>query len=372
MGAGIAAAVLAASGLALVLAPPSAATLGPSPSQFESGDGNMILNTDGNTDWNCFNSSAVLSTTTGLSCNSAVTGVTFGPPTGSSPAVNFPAPNAYTGNDPSWVPGQKMDQGTCIPGTDSKSPAKDTFTDVASYNETAVSGGALGDTYLYGATERVAANGSASENIELSKTAGQNAPSGACTNSPVIYRTAGDKLIALNYISGGSTLAPPQILTWVTSSSGLTDSTGTYAGSCVVSSDQVPCWSSTVETMPAGTFEGRTNPAPIPAGQNGIGGDALAIAQFAEFGINLSTVGVIPTGSCSAFAQETWEARSSGSSFTSNPSDIEVETHQVSNCGNVTVIKHTDPRTSSQQFSYTSSGLLDNSKAGGTCSGIAS
>src|SRR5215472_12129262 len=46
--------VLAASALvALGITIPALAVTG-SPSSFESGDGNMVLNTSGNTDWNCF------------------------------------------------------------------------------------------------------------------------------------------------------------------------------------------------------------------------------------------------------------------------------------------------------------------------------
>ncbi len=80
------------------------------------------------------------------------------------------------------------------------------------------------------------------------------------------------------------------------------------------------------------------------------------------------------SASCQGFAQETWEARSSGSSFSSNPSDIETEGHSISNCGTVEVIKRTDPRGINQDFHYTSSGLLVNGSgnllAGGNCNGL--
>ena len=197
----------------------------------------------------------------------ATASIHFGAPNGASAAIEFAAPSAGSGSDPSWVAGQKMDQGTCIPGTTSKSPAKDTFTQVASYNETALTpSGGLGDTFLYGATERQTANGSASENIELSQVAAVNVPASAgCAASTAIYRSQGDKLIALNYQSGGSTLSPPIILTWVTSSTPYTDRAGNvYAGTCVVGSDSPPCWSSTTITATVGTFEGATNSKSFP------------------------------------------------------------------------------------------------------------
>jgi hypothetical protein len=40
---------------------------------------------------------------------------------------------------------------------------------------------------------------------------------------------------------------------------------------------------------------------------------------------------------CGAFAQQVWESRTSGSSFTSNPEDIEIQSHKVASCATTTV-----------------------------------
>ncbi len=224
----------------------SGAVVSGSPSNFESNDGNMTLEANNNTDWNCFTNLVGKHLSENGQTTCGVSGVHFSSPTGGSAAVEFPATGAGTTSDPSWVPGQKMDQGTCIPGTTSKSPGKDTFTQVASYNEVATSGAASGDTFLYGGTERQTANGDASENIELSQVSPANAPTSAhCSSTTVIFRTQGDKLIALNYTNGGANLAAPTILTWVTSTAGFTKNNVTYAGTCLVGSDKPPCWSST-------------------------------------------------------------------------------------------------------------------------------
>src|SRR5262249_26217601 len=51
---------------------------------------------------------------------------------------------------------------------------------------------------------------------------------------------------------------------------------------------------------------------------------------------------------------QVWESRSSGSSFTSNPQDIEIEHHVIANCGEIKIIKQTDPRGQNQDFGFTS------------------
>jgi hypothetical protein len=123
-----------------------------SPSNFESSDGNMIVDTPGNADWNsvaggCFGGANV----SGGSCVSG----------------NYVhlVDVASSSSDDSFKPGQKQDT-VCPVITGSKNPPKDDFTDVASFNETNPT--SL-DTFLYGATIRFAANGTASENIELTR-----------------------------------------------------------------------------------------------------------------------------------------------------------------------------------------------------------
>lgn len=91
---------------------------------------------------------------------------------------------------------------------------------------------------------------------------------------------------------------------------------------------------------------------------------ALVTGKFAEFGIDLTAAGIIPEGSCKSFPQTVWESRSSGSSFVSNPEDIEVEHHEISNCGTIKVVKQTNPRGVDKAFGFEST-LPADSEAGG-------
>jgi Prealbumin-like fold domain len=290
--------------IALVAISSASGVLTGSPSKFESGNdptlglGNMIVNTPGNSDW--------------ISV------------TGQSNYVHL-ADAASTTSDDSFTPGQKQDA-ACPTVEGHKNPPKDDFTDVASFNETNTTPGSpnLGDVYLYGATIRYAPNGNASENIELKQ--GLN---GDCApdNPDLLARTPGDKLIAIDYLGGGSAVQF-HVLTWVAS------------GPCFVANDPNPCWGATVQDLTASGFaEGGVNDSPITVAQNPISGVALKAGQFAEFGVNLSDAGIIPSGTCGGFAQTIWESRSSGSSFVSSTKDITIEDHAINPCGVVTVTK---------------------------------
>lgn len=314
----------AAGALVLGVAIPAMAVLSGSPSQFEANDGNMVVNTAGNNDWNSVQS---------------------------SPNYVHISDKFSTTQDDSFQSGQKQDA-PCPVINANKNPPKDDFTDVASFNETNFdpNSAQFHHTFLDGATIRVAANGNASENVELNK--GTN---GTCGTTTQLARSAGDKLIAIDYLNGGTNVQF-HVLTWVTS------------GTCFVNKDTAPCWGSTVQTLSANAAEGQVNQSPIAAADNKINNLALVTGQFAEFGVDLTAAGIIPANTCSAFAQTVWESRASGSSFVSSTEDVSVESHPISNCGTITIKKHTDPRGIDQVFSYTSN-LPANASAGGV-SGI--
>ncbi len=292
--------------LALILVPSAQAVLPGSPSKFESGNdptlglGNMIVDNlpvppaTPHADW-----------------------VTVATTATNTPYVHL-TDAAAVNSDDSFTPGQKQDT-TCPTIEGHKNPPKDDFTDVASYTEQATNG----DVYLYGATIRYTANGNASENIELKQS------STPCTlNGSLTARSAGDKLLAIDYLGGGKAVQF-HVLTWVTS------------GACNVSNDIAPCWGATVLTLDPTKAEGGVNTTAIPgnAANNPINGKALVAGQFAEFGVNLTASGIIQAGSCTAFAQTVWESRSSGSSFVSSTKDITIEDKTISNCASVSVIK---------------------------------
>src|SRR5438034_6320885 len=223
----------------------SGAVISGSPSGFEANDGNMTVggnnpaSLNGQSDWNCFYNLTgaphnFTAATAPASCSSNLN-ITANP-------VNplQLSDLAASVSDNSWVNGQKMDT-PCAQLATNKNQQKNDFTSVASYSETASNL----HLYLYGATIRVAANGNASENVELNKLAG--------TSTCPINRSEGDKLLAFDYLNGGTALNL-HVLTWVATSAGFTDTSGTYSGSCIIGNDTAPCWSATVGTPAASAF----------------------------------------------------------------------------------------------------------------------
>jgi len=273
-------AVAAAFGIVFVAA--SGAVLPGSPSGFESNDGNMTLDTSGNTDWNCFqgaNGFATLSSGTPAGCK-----VTSG-------ATQL---TADANSETTWVNGQKFD--TQCPALQTGTvPNKDDFTNVASYSEIASNN----DAFFYGATIRAVANGDSSGDVEFNQASGNGTTTAGC-------RTAGDLLLAYDFSVGGTSL-DFHILTWIDSTN---PTAGGNNGTCFVNTDSMPCWGAN-ELTPV-TTEGEANQLAIAATDNGISGSALAAQQFAEFGVNL-TQALGLTGSCLAFPQLVWESRASGS-----------------------------------------------------------
>jgi hypothetical protein len=256
---------------------------------------------------------------------------------------------ASSNSDDSFTPGQKQD--TACPTIEGHgNPPKDDFTDVASFTEVASGGTHDGETYLYGATIRYTANGNASENVELKQS------SDLCVGSTVLTkRTAGDKLIAIDYLGGGKAVQF-HVLTWVTS------------GPCFVANDPNPCWGKDVLTLNPNTAEGGVNTSAISVANNPISGKALVAGQFAEFGINLALSGIIPAGSCKSFSQTVWESRSAGSSFVSSTKDIKIEDKDINNCASVSVRKVGDDGGSQEGAIFTLyEGPDDTGTVVGTC-----
>jgi Prealbumin-like fold domain len=295
-----------------------------SPSKFEANDGNMVVNTTGNSDWN---------------------------------SVNFfhQSDIAASTQDDSFTPGQKQDT-VCPDSETHKNSPKDDFTDVASYNETNTNSASPQylHTFLYGATIRYTANGTASENVELKQ--GLN---GNCGNG-LLARTVGDKLIGIDYTNGGANVNFA-VLTWI-------DGTDANNPTCFVGNDNPPCWGAVKQTLSANAAEGLASQSAIAAADNPISGQDLVAGQFAEFGVDLTAAGIIPLPSvgtpCKAFPQTVWESRASGTSFVSTTKDVSIENHVISNCGEIKIIKQTNPRGIDKKFSFTSN-LLPNTNAGG-------
>jgi hypothetical protein len=313
----------------------SGAVVTGSPSGFESNDGNMTLESAAGTgtDWNCF---AGAGNTGGFS-------TAVSRPAGCKVTTGAVQTTADLNGEISWVNGQKFDT-LCPALAVNNNPPKDEFTNVASFSDTASNL----DEYFYGATIRPNTNGNSSGDVELNQSSGNGITSAGC-------RTAGDRLIAYDFLNGGTSLNF-HVLTWITADNPATttvdESTlGGNSGICLVKNSVMPCWGANVITPDGSAFDGEANGAAITAANNGMNNTALPINAFAEFGINLSlALGL--RGQCVAFPQQVWESRSSGSSFTSNPQDIEITNTTIQNCGTITIIKQTNPRGLNQAFNF--------------------
>jgi hypothetical protein len=304
-----------------------------SPSNFESADGNMTLQASGNTDWNCFqgaNGFATLASGTPAGCAK----------TSGATQVSADLPTSV--GEVTWTKGQKFD--TACPTLATKStPPKDDFTNVAEYAEF---GG--GNLFFYGASIRSTANGNTSGDIEFNQNAGNGTSTFGC-------RTAGDRLVAYDFLNGGTSL-DFHALTWIDAGH---PNLGNNNGTCLVKNDTLPCWGATVIHVAAGEFDGQANQSGIANTDNGMSGTTLVAQQFAEFGVNLTQA--LGGGQLPCFPQQVWESRSSGSSFVSSPEDLEFAS--VNTCGSIKIIKHTLDGTGTRSgvnkdFTYTSTGGL--------------
>jgi hypothetical protein len=182
------------------------------PSTFEGGDGNLVPNSAGNTDW---------STVSGLN-----TGVDL----------------ASGGGDNSFGQGTKEDSPNVTVVSGSIPPNKSDLTRF--YEASEFVSGANGGNFLYLAWERSNVLGSANMDFEINQatTAGLGSP-GAHT----INRTAGDLLVTFDFTNGGGrpTLG---LLKWVTTGS---------ASQCF-SSSSLPCWGNHVN-LNSSNSEGAVN-----------------------------------------------------------------------------------------------------------------
>jgi hypothetical protein len=306
-----------------------------SPSNFEANDGNMVVNTAGHTDWNCF--------ANGNSAGFVKSGINEG--AACFKPLNFKdasARAADTAGEIQLVNGSKFDD-QCPGLNTGNNPPKDEFQATAEYSDVNTS---TLDTYFYGASIRPTTNGNSSGNLELNQVAGNGTTQHGC-------RSSGDRLIAYDFVNGGTTLSF-HVLTYIRSLSDKSggNNEGGVTG-CFVKSSSPPCWGAKVIEPDSSEFEGAVNTKEsIPAKENGINGTELPINAFNEMGVNLSKV--LGLTGCFSFPQQVWESRSSGSSFTSNPQDLEFQAITIENCGKIKIIKQTDPRGQNKGFEFTS------------------
>src|SRR6266545_1909117 len=232
-------------------------------STFEGNDGNLVVNTAGNTDW--------------ANAPNRVRGDDL----------------ASGGTDNAFGGGTKEDDPIVKVVTGSIPPQKSDLTRFYVASEFASN-----SNFLYLAWERTNVLGSANMDFELNQ---QAQPDLTTEGTKTLVRTAGDILITFDF--GGSGSPVLGLLKWVTSG----------ATSQCFASNSLPCWGNRVDLSAAGFAEGAVNSTtvtdPIPP-------DAprtLQALTFGEAAINLSAAGVIPSGQCVSFASAFLKSRSSAS-----------------------------------------------------------
>jgi hypothetical protein len=283
-------------------------------STFAGGDGNLLASPPafGSTDWQNF--------------------------AGLNPGFDLPSGSG----DNSFGQGTKEDSPNVTVVTGSIPPNKSDLTRFYEASET----GSNGHNFLYLGWERSNVLGSANMDFEINQ---KTQPDLTTTGAKTLSRTAGDLLVTYDFTNGGGkpTLG---LLFWLTAAAGNT------AGQCF-SSNTLPCWgkqeilNGSDSIGAVNNLDAVTDPL-FPTKPNYI--SPVPALQFGETAIDLTAAGVFPAGTCEAFGSAFVKSRSSAS-FTAEVKDfIAPIPVNISNCGSIKIIKHSDPRGANQVFSYTS------------------
>ena len=264
-------------------------------STFEGNDGNLVVGTAGNHDWdNAPNLSVGVDLPTGTTDNS------FG--------------QGAKENDVNT---------TVVAGSIPNSKA-----DLARF---AVAGEVIqGDTFMYIAWSRENQSGTVNFDFELNAAP---QPDLTTPGAKTLVRTVNDVLI--NYaFQGGSNTPTLTKYTWNGSDWG----TGqTISGTCE---------------------EAKTNDQTVSDTLGGNPAVNRPAQQFGEAAINLTCAGIVQKNACKTFGSVYVKSRSS-TSFTSEIKDfIAPVEFKANNCGKLTIIKQTVPSALNQDFSYTTTGGL--------------
>ena len=233
-----------------------------------------------------------------------------------------------------------------------------------------------GDPYLMLAWTRIPLNTTQSsthlafefnQNQGFSSSSANYSPCGAGSDG-LVHRKAGDFLILYDF-GGSNTFPTIGIQFWV--AKGGTCATANHTG-------KQACWGTettlttssntavaavdqgvvtdkqghTLATFPTSTLDclSPVNNCTTPtAGSAG----ALGLMEFGEAGVNLRLAGVFTAGQCETFGTTSAVSRTSGDSGNSAMEDLVGPGNlNLTNCGEVKIIKHTDPRGIDQDFTY--------------------
>jgi hypothetical protein len=211
-----------------------------------------------------------------------------------------------------------------------------------------------GETYLDLAWIRIPQN-TTSPSAHIAFEFNQGKTACGSGSGGLVQRTAGDLLVVYDFEGGTTDVPTITIRKWISS------------GACEISNDSAPCWGVAQNLTQAGFAEAKVlvgNTAldalapPALNSSTGVSTNAtLGDREFGEAGLDLGPNGanIFPTGQCVTFGKVFGVSRTSGNSGTAQMKDlVGPGDFSLSNCGEVKIIKHTDPRGIDQAFSYTS------------------
>jgi hypothetical protein len=303
---------------------------------FEGADGNLANN--GAIDWNDFDAgtNGWLGTAPLRTRAETVSGWKF----------NGLEDYQNDGNDTVFAGGVKQDDECAKVQNGPKPPNKDDLKRV--YFASKQVGG---NTFLGLAWERIPQN-TTSASAHVAFEFNRDDPHNACGGNsnglvhrsvdlPAVAGDQSDMLIVYDF-EGGTSTPQLKLSRWIAS------------GSCEVGSDSPPCWGQTVNLTAGGFADAKVNTedaSDVVAPAD----DTLHSQEFGEAIINLTAAGVFSSSTCTSFGKAYAVSRSSGNSSQAQmkdlvgPGDV-----SLSNCGQIKVIKRTNPRDLNQDFNFSS------------------
>lgn len=338
--------VIGVSALAMLVAValPSLATL--PGSTFESGDGNLAVDTPGNFDW-----ANPIET---ITCGSTVPG--FGQNCGTD-LKKSTSDNAFGQGAKEDIPNPTVVSGSIPPNK----------SDLTRFYVNKERRG--GSDFLYLAWERSNVLGTANMDFEFNQNScfpNATPPSTNCDGNGVTpTRTAGDLLIRFDFTNGGGTPVL-SLVRWLTTASGAS------ASDCF-KNNALPCWGVTnsqtsnvggdlldgvddeqINLTLAGFAEGAVNTTTLTDNRPPGNPITLPALTFGEAGINLTAANVFPQTTCAHFGSAFLKSRSSAAFDAEMKDFIAPIPVNISNCGEIKIIKRTNPRGVDQAFNFTS------------------
>src|SRR5437773_225676 len=306
--------------------------------QFEDNDGNLAVDNTGYTDWNSFSGGTYTGTAPYQTKNTTANGWSFIGLTDASKS------NTDTG----FKGGTKQDD-NCPGVIGTSSPNKDDLKRIyiATKSVTGFPSPNTTHVFLELAWVRIAQN-TTSPSAHVGFEINQSKTACGAASDGLVQRTAGDLLFVYDF-EGSSTSNPSLTFRrWVTSAT----------STCEIGSDSPPCWGTATNLSASGFAETKVNtfgsvldtagPAANPPGET------LGTNEFGEAGADLTNDGIFTSsGPCLSFGQTEGVSRSSGNSGSAAMEDlVGPGLFELSNCGEVVIKKHTDPRGVDKNFSY--------------------